>query len=60
MAQEYRIALQMMKGKDIYEGIRALIIEKDGQPNWHPSSLDLVTNEFVDSHFQSLEEMELS
>ena len=60
MAQEYRIALQMMKGNDVYEGIRALIIEKDGQPNWHPSSLELVTNEFVDSHFQSLGEMELS
>ena len=59
MAQEYRIALKMMKGNDIYEGIRALIIEKDGQPDWQPNSLESISKCFVDSHFQSLGEMEL-
>ena len=59
MAQEYRIALQIMKGNDIYEGTRALIIEKDGQPEWQPTSLEYVSTSLVDRHFQSLGEMEL-
>ena len=59
MAQEYRIVLQIMKGNDIYEGTRALIIEKDGQPEWQPTSLEDVSTSLVDRHFQSLGEMEL-
>ena len=59
MAQEYRIVLQIMKGNDIYEGTRALIIEKDGQPEWQPTSLEYVSTSLVDRHFQSLGEMEL-
>jgi enoyl-CoA hydratase len=51
--------LQIMKGNDIYEGTRALIIEKDGQPEWQPTSLEYVSTSLVDRHFRSLGEMEL-
>ena len=59
MAQEYRMVLQIMKGDDFYEGTRALIIEKDGQPDWQPTSLEHVSTDVVDRHFQSLGKMEL-
>ena len=60
MAQEYRIVLQVMKGRDIYEGTRALIVEKDGQPNWQPALLELVTDDIVDAHFRLLGDLELN
>ena len=59
MAQEYRIVLQIMKGRDFYEGTRALIIEKDGQPDWQPAQLEDITDENVEAHFQLLGELEL-
>ena len=59
MAQEYRIVLQIMKGRDFYEGTRALIIEKDGQPNWKPAQLGYITDEIVEAHFQHSGELEL-
>jgi len=60
MAQEYRMVLQTMKGDDIYEGIRALLIDKDGQPQWRPETLDQVTDDRVDAHFQQLGDEELT
>jgi len=60
MAQEYRIVLQIMKGGDIYEGIRALLVDKDGQPRWQPNSLEQVTHQSIDAHFQHLGELELT
>jgi enoyl-CoA hydratase/carnithine racemase len=36
---------------DIVEGIRALVIDKDNQPNWNPATLAGVTRESVDRFF---------
>lgn len=60
MSQEYRIVLQIMKGNDIYEGTRALIIDKDGYPKWQPASLAQISDDFVDAHFKFLDELELT
>jgi enoyl-CoA hydratase len=49
-----------MKGGDIYEGIRALLVDKDGQPRWQPNSLEQVTHQSIDAHFQHLGELELT
>ena len=59
MGSEMCIRDRIMKGDDFYEGTRALIIEKDGQPDWQPTSLEDVSNGLVDRHFQSLGKMEL-
>ena len=60
LAMEYRIVQASMKeDSDFYEGIRATLVDKDGEPKWNPSKLEDVTSEIVDSYFADLEENEL-
>eukprot|EP00804_Cyclotella_cryptica_P020778 CCRYP_016620-RA/>CCRYP_016620-RA protein AED:0.39 eAED:0.39 QI:0/-1/0/1/-1/1/1/0/397 len=60
LAMEYRIVQACMKeGSDFYEGIRAALVDKDGEPKWSPSSLEDVSMEMVESYFQNLGEDEL-
>ena len=41
---------------DFIEGVRALIVDKDNQPNWNPVKLDAVTPEQVSSYFEPMHE----
>lgn len=41
---------------DFIEGVRALIVDKDNQPNWNPATLDAVTPEQVSSYFTPMRE----
>lgn len=60
LQMEYRITQALMKeGSDFYEGIRAVLVDKDGNPKWSPASLQEVTEEIVDSHFEELGDREL-
>ncbi|MBW8639686.1 enoyl-CoA hydratase/isomerase family protein [Hoeflea sp. WL0058] len=59
MRMEYRILVRMLQGHDFYEGIRAVIIDKDATPQWDPDSLDKVTKDMVDAYFTSLENGDL-
>ena len=36
---------------DFAEGVRALLIDKDNAPKWHPASIDDVTPEMLDDIF---------
>ncbi|XP_028661913.1 3-hydroxyisobutyryl-CoA hydrolase, mitochondrial [Erpetoichthys calabaricus] len=54
LAMEYRLSQACMRGHDFYEGVRAVLIDKDQQPKWQPASLEQVTDEMVDGYFQSL------
>jgi len=49
---EYRVSQHMMERSDFYEGIRALLIDKDKKPQWIKS--ELVTEDFVQSFFAPL------
>ncbi|NXJ03429.1 HIBCH protein, partial [Odontophorus gujanensis] len=51
---EYRLSQACMKGHDFYEGVRAVLIDKDQSPNWKPAALEEVSDEFVDSCFKPL------
>lgn len=44
-----------MRGTDFYEGIRALLIDRDNTPVWSPGTLAEVTDELVDSHFSPVD-----
>ncbi|ESO02700.1 hypothetical protein HELRODRAFT_66323 [Helobdella robusta] len=52
LVMEYRIVQRIMQGSDFYEGVRSVIIDKDMKPVWNPKTLDEVSDEFVQSHFE--------
>ena len=54
LVMEYRIARQILKDHDFYEGVRALLVDKDNSPKWNPSTLEGVTDEIVEKHFRPL------
>ena len=51
MTMEYRLSQGCMAGHDFYEGVRAVLIDKDNAPKWHPPTLAGVGEEVVASHF---------
>ena len=61
LAMEYRIVQACMKdGSDFYEGIRAALVDKDGEPKWNPSRLEDVSADMVESYFVNLGKDELN
>src|SRR5690606_13527556 len=48
MRLEYRLACRFMEGHDFFEGVRAVVIDKDHRPQWRPSTLEGVTEAAVD------------
>lgn len=60
MRTEYRIVSRLVHGHDFYEGVRAVIIDKDNRPRWRPDRLEAVTEAEVARHFRPLaQELEL-
>ena len=51
---EFRIVSRVAKGHDFYEGIRAVIVDKDRAPRWQPPSLEAVSKADVEAHFAPL------
>jgi enoyl-CoA hydratase len=39
---------------DFLEGVRAVIIDKDGAPRWHPPTAEQVNDELLDFIFAAL------
>ena len=61
MRTEFRIVSRLVHGQDLYEGIRAVIIDKDQAPRWRPAWLAAVSEADVARHFAPLvEELALS
>jgi enoyl-CoA hydratase len=54
MRIEFRIVSRVAYGEDFYEGIRAVIVDKDNRPRWHPATLAEVTPEMVEGYFAPL------
>ena len=59
MRMEFRIVSRVVYGHDLYEGVRAVIVEKDNMPRWRPPTLSEVTDAEVARHFEALGRDEL-
>ena len=60
MRLEFRLTNRFMRGHDFYEGVRAVILEKDNAPKWQPPSLEAVTAAHVDAYFAALPDGDLT
>jgi enoyl-CoA hydratase len=59
MRLEYRLVPRFLAGHDFREGVRALIIDKDGRPRWQPSRMEDVSPADVEDYFRPLPAGEL-
>ncbi len=60
MVDEYRMSQAFMAGSDFYEGIRAVLVDKDHKPKWRPDELAAVTPGMVEAYFRSLGDRDLT
>jgi enoyl-CoA hydratase len=56
---EFRIAARLAMRNDYYEGVRAVIIDKDNHPRWSAASADDIQDKDIDAYFAPLPEGEL-
>ncbi|VEN60187.1 unnamed protein product [Callosobruchus maculatus] len=56
LIMEYRLAANCLDHKDFYEGVRALLIDKDQNPKWDPASVKDVSEDLVKEHFREVAE----
>ncbi|NXD68442.1 HIBCH protein, partial [Eolophus roseicapillus] len=54
LTMEYRLSQACVRGPDFYEGVRAVLIDRDQSPRWKPAALEEVSDEFVDDCFKPL------
>jgi enoyl-CoA hydratase len=59
MQTEFRIVSRIVDGHDFYEGVRAVIVDKDNAPRWRPATLAEVTPCDIERHFGTLGPEEL-
>ena len=56
LRMDYRIVSRICRGHDFYEGVRAVIVDKDNRPQWSPPP----SQAEVDPYFAPLSEGELT
>lgn len=54
LRMDYDLVGHFMRDQDFYEGVRALLVDKDKNPKWNPATLDLVTDDMVVNYFEAL------
>jgi enoyl-CoA hydratase len=54
MRMEFRIVNRVVRGHDFFEGVRAVIVDKDNEPRWNPATLADVSAAQVAAYFAPL------
>ncbi|KAN0023007.1 hypothetical protein ACTFIU_009090 [Dictyostelium citrinum] len=54
LEMEFRISQHFLEKPDFFEGVRALLVDKDKNPKWLPSSIDQIDQTLVNSYFKPL------
>src|SRR5271170_6722721 len=57
---EYRLTQHFMAAHDFYEGVRAVLIDKDQDPHWQPPTLAEIGEETIDAYFAPIGDRELN
>jgi enoyl-CoA hydratase len=57
---DYRLACRCLDDHDLFEGARAVLIDKDNKPSWRPAAMRDDEDTRVESYFMPLGEAELS
>ena len=52
LTMEYRLSQHCMAGTEFFEGIRAVLVDKDHAPKWRPATLAEVDGDLVARHFE--------
>jgi len=59
MKMEFRIVSRIMESHDFFEGVRALIIDKDRSPQWSPEHVGQIQPSMLTKFFETLGDKEL-
>jgi enoyl-CoA hydratase/carnithine racemase len=51
LALDFTVSQHCVKGHDFFEGVRAVLVDKDNSPRWRPARLSDVTPEMIDGYF---------
>jgi enoyl-CoA hydratase len=54
LIHDFRLGCRCLDGHDFYEGVRAVLIDRDQAPEWQPQRLEDVSEPMVDAYFASL------
>ncbi|PJD96904.1 MAG: 3-hydroxyisobutyryl-CoA hydrolase [Legionella sp.] len=54
LTMDYNLVSHFMRGTDFYEGVRALLVDKDKNPQWKPAVLEEVSSCLVDGYFETV------
>ncbi len=61
MRTEYRIVNRIFTGRDFYEGVRAVLVDKDNAPRWQPATIADLDPADIERYFEPLDaELDLS
>ena len=58
MRVEYRVGAHVVQRHDFLEGVRAVIVDKDNDPQWNPATPEGVSDHLIDQIFEPLPEDE--
>uniref|UniRef100_A0A6V7QUX8 3-hydroxyisobutyryl-CoA hydrolase n=1 Tax=Ananas comosus var. bracteatus TaxID=296719 RepID=A0A6V7QUX8_ANACO len=59
LIREYRMCCHVLRGdvsKDFFEGCRAILVDKDRNPKWEPSRLEMIDDKVVDKYFDKVDD----
>jgi enoyl-CoA hydratase len=60
MRMEFRLSQHLMAAHDFFEGVRAVVIDKDQAPRWRPARLEEVSDAAIQGYFAPLGDAELT
>ena len=59
LIMEYRMVQRCVEIGDFFEGVRAMLVDKDRKPNWKPNNIQDVDENEVNLFFEDLGDLDL-